>query len=157
MISGAETPGTPSCCHSGVRPCQWIRLGSSSVFSRWTRNRSPTCVLMPKVPSGWRMPNTDADLPFTSMLRRAIRNTVGRPLVPHSPWSPATAREEATRLLYEVAHGRDPATEKISARRATTVEELCDMYMSDAEEGRLLIRGGREKKATTIETDKSRI
>jgi integrase len=91
------------------------------------------------------------------MLRRAIRNTVGRPLVPHSPWSPATAREEATRLLYEVAHGRDPATEKISARRATTVEELCDMYMSDAEEGRLLIRGGREKKATTIETDKSRI
>jgi hypothetical protein len=25
-------PGTPSCCQDGVRPCQWIRLGSSIRF-----------------------------------------------------------------------------------------------------------------------------
>ena len=32
-------PGTPSCCQGGVRPCQWIRLGSSIRFSTRTRNR----------------------------------------------------------------------------------------------------------------------
>jgi integrase len=80
--------------------------------------------------------------------------TIGRYL---SPWSPERAREEATRLLYEVAAGRDPATEKINARHADTVEDLCNSYIEEAEAGRLRIRGGREKKPSTIEADKSRI
>jgi hypothetical protein len=32
---------------------------------------------IPKVPSGWRMQNTEADLPFTSMSWRSSRSTVG--------------------------------------------------------------------------------
>src|SRR5262245_30925621 len=38
-----------------------------------------------------------------------------------SPWTPHTAREKAKELLYQVFQGRDPQTEKISARRAETV------------------------------------
>jgi integrase len=74
-----------------------------------------------------------------------------------SPWTPHTAREEAIRLLIQVKQGLDPATEKINARRADTVEDLCASYMEEVEAGRLRIRGGREKKSSTIETDKSRI
>jgi hypothetical protein len=74
-----------------------------------------------------------------------------------SPWSPHTAREEAIRLLIQVRRGLDPASEKINARRAETVEDLCISYLEEVEAGRLRIRGGREKKASTIEGDKSRI
>jgi len=74
-----------------------------------------------------------------------------------SPWTPHTAREEAIRLLIQVKQGLDPASEKIDARRADTVEDLCTSYMEEAESGRLRIRGGREKKASTIDTDRSRI
>src|SRR5262249_55204360 len=36
-------------------------------------------------------------------------------------WTPDTAREEAKRLLGDVAHHRDPAAEKRAARNAQTV------------------------------------
>ena len=81
-MGGPETPGTPSCCQGGVRPCQWIRLGSSIRFSTRTRNRVPTSVLMPKAPPGCWMPYTDAGLPFTSMPRRCSRSTVCGSLPP---------------------------------------------------------------------------
>jgi hypothetical protein len=74
-----------------------------------------------------------------------------------SPWTPHTAREEATRLFIQVKQGLDPSAEKVAARRADTVEDLCASYMEEVEAGRLRIRGGREKKASTIENDKSRI
>jgi integrase len=74
-----------------------------------------------------------------------------------SPWTPFTAREKAKELLYQVHQGLDPASEKISARRADTVEDLCTSYMEEVEAGRLRIRRGGEKKASTIEGDKSRI
>jgi Arm DNA-binding domain len=60
-----------------------------------------------------------------------------------SPWAPDTAREEAKRLLYEVARGDDPAEVKIKARYAETVEDLCNEYIEEAASGRLRIRGGR--------------
>ena len=41
-----------------------------------------------------------------------------------SPWTPDAAREEAKRLLYEVARGSDPAETKQKARHAQTVEDL---------------------------------
>ena len=41
-----------------------------------------------------------------------------------APWTPDTAREEAKRLLGEVAHNADPAAEKRSKRNARTVAEL---------------------------------
>ena len=48
-----------------------------------------------------------------------------------------TARDEARRLLGKVVKGRDPAAEKRANRNATTVAELCDRYLADAEAGRL--------------------
>ena len=81
-------------------------------------------------------------------------HTIGR----HgAPWTPDTAREEARRLLGAVANGSDPASEKQTKRKATTVAELCDLYFADAETGRLLTRRKTRKKASTVATDKGRI
>jgi integrase len=74
-----------------------------------------------------------------------------------TPWTPETAREEARRLLGDVAHKRDPAAEKRAARNAQTVSELCDLYLADAEAGRLVTRRRTQKKASTLTIDKGRI
>ena len=74
-----------------------------------------------------------------------------------APWTPETAREEARRLLGDVAHQRDPASEKRRARNAQTVAELCDLYFADAEAGRLVTRRRTQKKASTLAIDKGRI
>ena len=74
-----------------------------------------------------------------------------------APWTPTTARQEARRLLGEVADKDDPAAKKKSARNAATIAELCDQYMKDAEAGRLLTRRHRVKKASTVTTDRGRI
>jgi len=85
---------------------------------------------------------------------RSRRFTIGR----HgSPWTPDLARDEARRLLGEVARGSDPCAVKQAKRQAETVEELCEAYLGDAEAGRLLTRRGGTKKASTILTDRSRI
>jgi integrase len=74
-----------------------------------------------------------------------------------APWTPETAREEARRLLGDVARQRDPASEKRAARNAQTVAELCDLYLADAEAGRLVTRRRTQKKASTLAIDKGRI
>lgn len=74
-----------------------------------------------------------------------------------SPWTPETARDEARRLLVDVLNGADPALEKQERRKAATVAELCREYLAEAEAGRLLVRGGRPKKASTLATDRGRI
>jgi hypothetical protein len=74
-----------------------------------------------------------------------------------APWTPEAAREEARRLLGDVAHQRDPAAEKRAARNAQTVAELCDLYFADAEAGRLMTRRRTQKKASTLAIDKGRI
>ena len=56
-----------------------------------------------------------------------------------------------------MAKGNDPAAEKQSKRHALTVGELCDGYLADAEAGRLLIRGGRTKKPSTLTADRGMI
>ena len=48
-----------------------------------------------------------------------------------APWAPDAAREEARRLLGEVAKGGDPAAEKQAKRKAETVEQLCGAYWAD--------------------------
>ena len=81
-------------------------------------------------------------------------HTIGR----HgSPWTPDTAREAAKSILGEVADGADPAGEKIAKRHAKDVSDLCDLYIADAEAGRLLTRRKSAKKPSTIATDKGRI
>ena len=85
---------------------------------------------------------------------RSRRFTIGR----HgAPWTPDTARDEARRLLGEVSKGDDPSAAKQAKRSAATVAELCDLYLEDADAGRLLTRRGGTKKASTIVTDRSRI
>src|SRR5579872_1126161 len=46
-----------------------------------------------------------------------------------SPWTPETARAKALELLGEVAKHADPAAERRAARKATTVAELCNLYL----------------------------
>jgi len=53
--------------------------------------------------------------------------------------------------------GEDPQAEKKAKRAAATVGELCDIYLEDAEAGRLLTRRGIAKKASTLATDRSRV
>jgi integrase len=74
-----------------------------------------------------------------------------------SPWTPDTARAEAKRILGEVVKGDDPSRMKQEQRTAKTVAELCADYMADAEAGKLSTRRGEPKRASTLETDRSRI
>ena len=81
-------------------------------------------------------------------------HTIGR----HgAPWTPDTARGEAKRLLGDVAGGADPAAAKKSKRQAATIAELCDLYLADAEAGRLLTRRKATKRPSTLSTDRGRI
>jgi integrase len=85
---------------------------------------------------------------------RSRMQTIGR----HgAPWTPDTARAEARRILGEVARGDDPAAAKAERRAAPTVNELCNLYLTEAAAGRLLTRRGIAKKPATLETDRSRI
>jgi integrase len=74
-----------------------------------------------------------------------------------APWTPESARQQARLLLGDVARKGDPATEKRAARKAQTVSELCDLYLADAEAGRLMTRRRAPKKASTLATDRGRI
>jgi integrase len=74
-----------------------------------------------------------------------------------APWTPETAREEAKKVLGDVVKGIDPAHEKRAARNPKTVAELCDLYLADAEAGRLLTRRKMAKKPSTLATDRGRI
>jgi integrase len=74
-----------------------------------------------------------------------------------APWTPDSARDEARRLLGEIAKGTDPAGDKQAMRKAHTVSELCNLYLEDAEAGRLMTRRRTRKKASTLVTDRGRI
>ncbi len=85
---------------------------------------------------------------------RARRFTIGR----HgAPWTPETARGEAQRILGLVTTGGDPAADKREQRNAVKVAELCTQYLEDAKAGRILVRGGKPKKASTLVSDEGRI
>ena len=73
-----------------------------------------------------------------------------------APWTPEQARDEARRILGDVAKGTDPAMEKQAKRRLMTVGELRPRYLADAEAGRLLVRGGRPKTPLTLASDRGR-
>src|ERR1700732_884182 len=68
----------------------------------------------------------------------------------HGVLTPDEARDKAKAILGTVIDGADPAAEKMGARKAMTVAELCDLYLADAEAGRLLTRGGAAEKARTL-------
>jgi integrase len=76
-----------------------------------------------------------------------------------SPWTPDAARQEALRLLGEVARGGDPMADRRSRRTfaTLTMADLCDRYLDDIKAGRLLTRHRQTKKPSTIRTDCSRV
>jgi len=68
------------------------------------------------------------------------------------------ARREAKTVLGKIAKGIDPLEEKHAAiGDAITVAEVCDWYLTEAEEGRILGRRRRPIKASTLAMDRSRI
>jgi integrase len=75
----------------------------------------------------------------------------------HGVLTPDEAREKAKVILGNVAEGADPSAEKRAARKANTIAELCDLYLTDAESGRLLTRRKLAKKPSTHATDRGRI
>ena len=92
---------------------------------------------------------------FRTAEGRQRRYTIG---THGAPWTPEKARERALEVLTAArVAGADPAAEKKAKRQAATVAELCDLYLADAEAGRLLTRRGVAKKPSTLVTDRSRI
>ena len=71
-----------------------------------------------------------------------------------SPWTPATARQEADGIKARVTQGEDPATQKLEARRDMTVNELCDVYFAQPI---IITKRGTPKKASSLKTDKCRM
>lgn len=67
------------------------------------------------------------------------------------------ARDLARIKLGAVAAGEDPAEKVHLDRSGTTVSELCDWYLKEAETGRLLGRRRKPVAATTLALDRSRI
>lgn len=58
---------------------------------------------------------------------RSRRYTIGR----HGIFTADQARKEAVQLLADVRRGTDPAAERDAARKAPTVNELCDRYFEE--------------------------
>jgi len=90
---------------------------------------------------------------YRNMEGRTRRLVIGRVGVK----TPEEARKAAVGKLKDAEDGADPSAERHTAREAATVADVCDWYITEAEAGRLLGRGGRRIKATTIAMDKSRI
>jgi hypothetical protein len=65
-----------------------------------------------------------------------------------SPWTPEQARDEAKRLIGEVARRNDPAVQRRAEREALTFSALCDLYLAE---------GVSHKKPSTIAADKGRV
>jgi integrase len=65
-----------------------------------------------------------------------------------SPWTPDEARDEAKRLIGDVAKKVDPAAQRRADREAMTFGVLCDLYLAE---------GVAHKKPRTIAADKGRI
>jgi integrase len=70
----------------------------------------------------------------------------------HGVFTPTLARREAQQVLRNVAVGKDPGAELKALRRAPTMEQLCDEYVSDMQSGK-----PNGKKLSTIKSDISRI
>lgn len=89
------------------------------------------------------------------------RNAEGRTrrlvLGQHGILAPEQARSLARQKLAAVARGEDPSAERHAARAGLTVAELCDWYLEEARSGRLLGRRRRPIKASTLNSDQSRI
>lgn len=74
----------------------------------------------------------------------------------------AITAEQARKLAIETMGGvvlqrADPLLERKTRRRSMTVAQLCDQYLALANQGLILGKGGRAKKASTLSTDAGRV
>jgi integrase len=81
------------------------------------------------------------------------RYTIGR----LGALTPDMARSEARRLLGDVALRLDPQGDRLARRTAMTMDGLFALYITEAKAGRILGRGGRSKRASTISFDEGAI
>ncbi len=75
----------------------------------------------------------------------------------HGPLTVEEARREAKGILGEVARGEDPQEDRITRRKSLTVAELCARYLTAVEKGVVTGKGGRPKKAASIDIERGRI
>jgi len=89
------------------------------------------------------------------------RNAEGRTqrlvLGQHGVLAPEQARDLARQKLAAVARGEDPSADRHAAREGMTVSEVCDRYLEQARAGRILGRKRKPIKASTLDSDESRI
>lgn len=84
---------------------------------------------------------------------RSRRLTLGR----YGVLTPSQARTATKLALADVARGGDPVESKATERGAMPVVDLCREYLEKAESGKLVTRRGKNKKPSTIYTDRGRI
>ena len=73
-----------------------------------------------------------------------------------APWVPDTARDEARRLLGDVARGEDPAAAKQAFAKPSRLRAVRPLH-ADAKIGLVLTRFGSGKKASTLGIDEGRV
>lgn len=71
--------------------------------------------------------------------------------------TPEEARRDAKIELANVERGKDPSATRKADRKGLTVADLCDIYLTAAEEGIVLGKRRRPKSPLTIRSDRSRI
>jgi integrase len=71
--------------------------------------------------------------------------------------TPDEARKMAKQALAEAARGGDPAEKRAQDRDSMTVCQLCRAYLQAADNGLILGKGKRPKKASTLYIDRGRI
>ena len=73
-----------------------------------------------------------------------------------APYTPETARREATRLLGRIVGHDDPQAQRHDDLNAETVAAFCERYLQDADKGLVTYRG-KSKRPSTLATDAGRI
>jgi hypothetical protein len=67
------------------------------------------------------------------------------------------ARRRAEEISRIAAEGRDPQRDKLEARSAMSIAELCDEYLQAAHADLVITRFGRPKRPSTLAVDEGRI
>ena len=75
----------------------------------------------------------------------------------YGPYTVEQARRRAEEISRIAAEGRDPQRDKLEARSALSVAELCDEYLKAARAELVITRFGRPKRRSTLAVDEGRI
>ena len=75
----------------------------------------------------------------------------------YGPYTVEQARRRAEEISRIAAEGRDPQRDKLEARSAMSVAELCDAYLRAARADLVITRFGRPKRRSTLAVDEGRI